>query len=96
MEGHLLGLSVCLLRFGDGGGEGKIRAGVERRINVNQVYLASELLEQRGQDIFFVAPNKPVTPLRLAASGKEFQVSLPVLCAFVDRFDGLKGQSNPN
>jgi len=37
--------------------ERKIRARIKRRINVDQIHLAGELGQQRGQDVLLVAPD---------------------------------------
>jgi hypothetical protein len=70
----------------------KIRAGVERRIDVDQVHFAGKLRQQRWQHVFLVAPDQPVAPFLLAKSRAELKALLAVLRRLVDRFDGLERQ----
>jgi len=35
--------------------EGKIRADIKRRIDVDEIYLSGEFGQEAGQDVFFVA-----------------------------------------
>jgi hypothetical protein len=58
------GESVVLLVFGAGYGgvEGEVGASVKGRVDVDQVDLAGELGQQRGQDILLVAPDEAVAP----------------------------------
>ena len=83
-----------------GGGRGgyrrrkrKIRAGIERRINVNQIDLARKFGQQARQHVFFIAPDQTVAPCRRALSGgEEFQRPLALLRGFVDGFNRLERQ----
>ncbi len=76
-----------------GGGEGEIRAGVERRVDVNQVHLAGELRQERGQHVFLVAPDEPVAPRRLFRdASREQRQRLAIRRALVHRLDGLERQ----
>jgi len=72
--------------------EREIRAGVEWRIDVDQVHLAREFGQEGRQDVFLVAPDQPIAPLLLAKSRRELQAALAVLRRLVDRLDGLKRQ----
>ena len=56
---------------GHRGRERKIRAGVERRVDVDQVHFAGEFRQQRRQHVFLVAPDQPVAPFFLAEAGRE-------------------------
>lgn len=89
-RGRVVILLVGMIRHA--GGEGKIRAGVEWRVNVNQVHLARELGQQRRQHIFLVAPNQPVAPFGLPVLPEKFQRVPPVRRRFIDRLDRLKRQ----
>src|SRR5438067_683179 len=75
---------------GDARGEGEVRAGVEGRIDVDQVYLAGELGQKRWQHVLLVAPNEAVAPLAVAATGEEVERELALLGGFVDRLDRLE------
>src|SRR5262245_60089555 len=72
--------------------EREIRAGVERRIDVDEVYLAGEFGEQRWQDVFLVAPNEPVAPGVIVH--RELKELVALLGRFVDGLDGLKRQGD--
>src|SRR3989442_2809281 len=76
--------------------EREIRARIKRRINVDQIHLAGELGQKRGQDVLFVAPDEVVAPLRVMTGRRELQRALALLRALVDGLDGLKGQLDTN
>src|SRR6266536_282763 len=78
------------------GSERKIRARIKRRIDVDQVHLAGEVGQERGQDVLLVAPDEAVAPLRVVSRRGEFQRALALLHALVDGLDGLKGQLDAN
>src|SRR5438270_13367010 len=80
----------------DRGSEREIRARIKRRINVDQINLAGELGQERGQDVLLVAPDEAVAPLRVVAGRRKLQRALAFLRALVDGLDGLKGQLNTN
>src|SRR6266849_6239674 len=73
-------------------GKRKVRAGIKRRVDVNQIHLAGELGQERGQDVLLVAPDEAVAPLRIMAGRRQLQRALPLLHALVDGLDGLKRQ----
>ena len=62
----------------DGRREREIRAGVEWRVDVDQVHFAREFGKQRRQHVFLVAPDQPVAPFFLAKARRE-QALLAVL-----------------
>ncbi len=74
--------------------DGKIRTGVEGWIDVDEIHFAGEFGEERGEDVFLVAPDEAVAPFGVAAAGEEFEIAAAVLGAFVDGFDGLKRQGD--
>jgi hypothetical protein len=72
--------------------EGKIRTRRKRRVDVDQIDLAGELGQQRGQDILLIAPDQTVAPIGGAADAEEIEGALAILRALVDGLDGLEGQ----
>jgi hypothetical protein len=78
----------------DGGAEGEVGAGVEGRVDVDEVDLAGELGQQRRQDVLLVALDEAVAP-GLLLSGVLEQAALALLGGFVDRLDGLERQGDP-
>ncbi len=89
-RGRVVLLLVGMIRHA--GGEGRIRAGVERRVNIDQVHLARELGRQRGQHIFLVASNQSVAPFGLPVLPEKFQRVPPIRRRFIDCLDRLKRQ----
>ena len=75
---------------GDGGGEGEVGAGVERRVDVDEVPLAGELVEQGRQDVLLVASDEAVAPGVIV--GPRTEQRLAVARRFVDGFDALERQ----
>ena len=73
----------------------KVRSGVERRIDVDEIDLARELRQERWQHVFLIAPNQPIAPLLLAKSWTKRKGALSILCQFIDGLDGLKRQCHP-
>lgn len=73
-----------------------IRAGIERRVYINEAYLTCELGEERRQDVLFVSPYEAVAPFGFVAGGEEFKIAAAVGRAFVHRLDGLEGQRDPH
>src|SRR5256884_7144493 len=80
----------------DRGRKREIRTRIKRRINVDQIHLAGELGQERGQDVLLVAPDEAVAPLRVMTGRRQLQRALSLLHALVDSLDGLKGQLNTN
>src|SRR5882762_6025886 len=72
----------------------EIRARIKRRINVDQIHLAGELGQERGQDVLLIAPDEAVAPLRIMAGRRQLQGALPLLHALIDGLNGLKRQLN--
>ena len=74
------------------GGEGEIGAGVEGRVDVDQVDRAGELGEEDGEDLLLVAPDQAVAPFGVASLGEEVEHELAGAGGLVDRLDGLEGE----
>lgn len=83
-------LSFLVIR--DIGGEREIVARGKGRVDVDEVDFAGEFGEQRGQDVFLVAPNEAVAPLAVAAMGEEVERELALAGGLVDRLHRLERQ----
>ena len=96
MLGSLVKASVAVVVIrgvGHGGGEGEVGAGVERRVDVDEVDLAGELGEQRRQDVLLVAPDEAVAPGLASAEARNSVCRLQR--GFVDRLHVLERQLHP-
>jgi len=66
------------------------------RINVDQIRLAGELGQERGQNVLLVTPDEAVAPLRIIAGRRQFEGALALLGALVHGLNGLKWQLDSN
>jgi len=79
------------------GGEGEVGADVEGRVDVNQIHFASEFGQERGEHVFFIAPDEAVIPSGIVFLLKEaIEPFLSVGCALVKGFNGLKRECDAN
>src|SRR6185437_5489781 len=74
----------------------EIRSGIKWRIDIDEIYLARKLRQQRRQHILLIAPDQPVAPFRLPPRRKQLQGPLPVGRALIHRLNRLKRQRNPH
>src|SRR5437016_10261817 len=81
---------------GDCGCVREICTGVERRIDVYEAQFACEFRQEGSKDVFFVAPDEPVAPFRIAPAREKFKIPPSIFRALVDRLNGLKRQRNPH
>ena len=77
--------------------KGEVCSCAERRVNVDQIHLAGELVEQAAEDVLVVAPDQLVAPAFGPPVGQFAAVAQARLAAggagdLVDPLDRLEGQ----
>src|SRR5207253_1463971 len=72
--------------------QGEVLPRRKRRIDVDEIDVADELLEEPREDVLLVAPDQAVAPVLLLATAEKIKRALSLLSGLVDRLDRLKRQ----